>query len=176
MDPRQECPFPACSSPSKPARTPHETNLILTVLAGPGNREKVTVSGFIEGVTGKGPLIACFSWFLSRISIFDPFPRFHWIRCQKGPDPVVPGSIRCQKGPGCCPSEALRALPALSNGYLDLSNTCPGCSRAASGYRVRTAEDTGTEEELRSSVTFPPGGYWPAEPRRPPVHRGRTGR
>ena len=38
--------------------------------------------------------------------------------CQKGPDPG-------QKGPEYSPSEALEGLRDLSNGDLDLSNTCP---------------------------------------------------
>ena len=95
------------------------------------------------------------------------------------PDPVKrvsDGSRIRSKGPECCPSQALGGPGTLDPGYLDLSNTYPGSPLTASGYRVRTAEDTRTEEQLRCSVTTSPGRYWPVEPRGPSLHRGRTGR
>ena len=124
----------------------------------------------------KGPLIAGFRVFSSRISIVDLFSRYDWIRCQKGPDPVSEGSGSGQKGPEHCPSEAPEALWPLATGYLDLSNTYPRWPWAGSGYRAQMAEDTGTEGQLRCPVHLPPVGYWPVEPRRPLRHRGRTGR
>ena len=62
------------------------------------------------------------------------------IQGQKGVIRAHSGSKVAEYGP----IQALRSCPALSNGYLDLSNTCPGWPRTGSGYRVTTAEDTVT--------------------------------
>ena len=91
-------------------------------------------------------------------------------------NPVSKGSRNPSKGVECCPSEAPGAQAALGSLDLDLSNTYPGCSWTGSGYRAEMAEDTGTKEQLRCSVTLPPFGSSGPEPRRPLRHRGRTGR
>ena len=80
MDPLQESPFRACSGSSRMVRTPHQTNLILTVLAGTGNSGLLTVSGLTGVCNEKGPLIAGFSLFSSHFHEIDPFDRNHWIR------------------------------------------------------------------------------------------------
>ena len=120
--------------------------------------------------TEKGPLIAGFLLFSSRISIIDPFHGLPWIRSSKGPDPGQKGVIRAQTGSKeakYSPSEALRSLRALSNGYLDLSNSC-------SRY-LELALATGLEQpkiqEPRSSFAAPypccPDRTRPIEPRGP---------
>ena len=60
MDPCRKVSFPACPVPSRTARTPHQTNLILTELTGPLQLLFPVNSSWDGGVTEKGPLIAGF--------------------------------------------------------------------------------------------------------------------
>ena len=60
MDPLLESSFSACLSPARLVRTPHETNLILTVSAGASWLLFPAVSGLMRCVIKKGPLIAGF--------------------------------------------------------------------------------------------------------------------
>ena len=83
-------------------------------------------------------------------------PGLHGKGSRTGSGRVQNGLKSAQYGP----YQALRGCPALDPGYLDLSNTCPGSPWAGSRYRVRTAEDTVTEEQLRCSGTLLPGQYW----------------
>ena len=95
MDPfHGETPLTSSVS-SKGIRTPHQTNLNLTVSEEPGNSVLLPVSGFNGVFTEKGPLIAGFSRKLSHFSEISCFSGNDWIRvkrdrirCQKGPDPV----------------------------------------------------------------------------------------
>ena len=76
MDPSQEVTVLSITFLSKPARTPRQMALNLTVLSNPGNSHFPAVSGSPGCVIEKGPLIAGFSVKCSRISIIDPFPGY----------------------------------------------------------------------------------------------------
>ena len=84
MDPRRKAPFPACSDRQKPARNPHQTNLILSASDGTPRALLSAVSRLVGLCTEKGPLIAGFLMFSSHFSIIDPFDGFPWFRGQKG--------------------------------------------------------------------------------------------
>ena len=78
MDPCQNWSFPGILFLEKLTRTPRQMALILSVLSEPGNSHFLPVSGLIEGVNEKGPLIAGFLVKSSRNSIIDPFDGFCW--------------------------------------------------------------------------------------------------
>ena len=60
--------------------------------------------------TEKGPLIAGFSCFSSRISIIGPFGTFSGNRCQKGPDPGQKGAIRLNPGSNRARSSQIQSI------------------------------------------------------------------
>ena len=145
MDPRTESQESARTVLSRTVRTPHQTNLILTVSEGAGFLLFLVFSGLAGCAIKKGLLIAGFSCFLSHFSIIDPF-------VNSVPEVMNPGSkgsrkvsIRGSKGAEYGPVQALRSLQALGTRYLVLSNTYPGWPRRGPGYRVTLTEDTGTE-------------------------------
>ena len=129
-----------------------------------------------EGVTKKGPLIAGFCLFSSRNAEIDPFPGSGKERSGSGTKRVRIRAIPGSKGSGTPPYQALSSPGPLVQGDLDLSNACPGWPWRATGYRAGTAEDTGTEGQLRCPDPCCPEGNRAIEPRGPFLYAGYTGR
>ena len=85
----------------------------------------------------------------------------------KGSGSGVPRVRIRSKVTKCWVSEAPGAQAAPGSLDLGLSNTYPGSPLTGPGYRARTAEDTGTEGQLRCPGTLPPAASSGPEPRAP---------